>query len=297
MEHNPQCWANHMGVWAVEPTWLRQAVAAIQSGTWRVRPQAADAVTVEPEAAATAETRNVNDLYRLTDTGVAMVFMAGPMMKGRSKYGGTSTIDTRRAIRAATKARGVESIMLHVDSPGGHAAGTMELAEEVERAAAVKPVHAHIDDLGASAAVWGIAPATRVTVNRAGKVGSIGVFSVVEDWSKAYDEAGVKVHVISTGDYKGAFVEGTEVTEGQIAYLRGLVEHTNDLFLSTVAKGRGLSREQVEASADGRVYPAPEALKRGLVDAVESWDAAMAAIPQRQRRRTQTARARLKLLT
>ena len=78
------------------------------------------------------------------------------MQKGSSKFGGASTIRVRRQIREARQDEDVEAILLVVDSPGGTVAGTDELAREVGRAAEEKIVHAHIDDLGASAAFWAL---------------------------------------------------------------------------------------------------------------------------------------------
>lgn len=305
MPHNPKCWANHMGVWACEPAWLSQAVAAIRAGTWRPQATAATAggevvrwlpppfvaeTATDTGASATwtisgassvnidaaARPRGDADLYTVAGNGIAVIPIAGPMMKGRSKFGGVSTVETRRAIRTADRDPDVRGIMLHVDSPGGHAAGTQDLADDVR--ATGKPIVAHIDDLGASAAYWAISQSDRISVNRGGEVGSIGALAVVSDTSKAADMAGVTVHVVATGEYKGALTPGAPIPDEQLDYVRSRVEHINGLFLRAVESGRGLRGRALSAVSDGRVYGSSDAGGLGLVDAVESFDSALGVL-------------------
>lgn len=285
--HNPTCFANHLGLYCCEPLWLQQAVASIRDGIWRPTPRStvsvggwdttyivhADGVEVD---SATAHRPERVALYETTPEGVALISMAGPMMKGESKYGGVSTIQIRRAIRAADADERVGAIMLLIDSPGGHVAGTQELADEVR--AARKPIYAHGEDLLASAAYWISSAADRVTANATAEVGSIGTVAVVEDTSGLKEARGVTVHVVSTGAYKGAFVDGAPVEEAHLRDLRERVERLNQFFLGAIETGRGLRGKRLEAVSDGRVFGAAQAVDLGLIDAVSSTDEAVAAV-------------------
>ena len=93
--------------------------------------------------------------------------------------------------------------MLHVDSPGGHVAGVQALADTIFQARKLKPLHAHIEDLGASAAYWLASQANTVTANSTAEVGSIGTMAVVHDSSGAAAKAGIKVYVVSSAPAAG----------------------------------------------------------------------------------------------
>lgn len=282
MQHGDtaRCWANHLGIWCIEPLWFGQAVLAVKAGLWQ--PRAFDQGTDEPrrleaEAAAQASGRKPYDVLN----HVARIPIMGPMMKGESKFGGASTVRTRRLLHAAARDPDVESILLHIDSPGGHVAGTQALADDVYRIdQTVKPVVAHYDDLGASAAVWVGSQARHITVNRGGEVGSIGTMAVLEDTSKRMDRLGVAVHVISTGPYKGTGVDGAPLSQEGLAYVRERVEDLNQHFLEALGRGRHLSFEQMQTVREGKVYGAVHAQRLGLVDRITSLEEAVETAPR-----------------
>lgn len=138
-------------------------------------------------------------------------------------------------------------------------------------------MYSHIEDIGASAAYWGASAASEITANAAAIVGSIGTYAVVTDLSAAAENDGVKVHVVRAGEYKGAGVPGTEVTDEQLAEVQRLINSRNDFFLRAVSSGRSLPIAQVRELADGRVHPAKDALNLRLIDRIASFDDAFTA--------------------
>jgi signal peptide peptidase SppA len=236
------------------------------------------------------------------DTTTAVIPILGPLAKDPwvEMYGGTSALLAQAAIRVARAAEDVDSIFLLIDSPGGEVAGIEELAGEVALAAEAKPVYAHIDDLGASAALWVASQATRVTANATAEVGSVGVVAVVPDTTEAWAKLGVKFHVVSTGDQKGALVDGVPVTEGALEELQQRVDDIHIHFRLALIEGRDLSDDALEKLSDGRIVGAEEALTLGLVDGLSTKTAAFmrlreevaAASSRRQRQRRAQAESR-----
>lgn len=258
-----RCAARHMGPWLIDLEWLTWAVQHIQMGTWK-------------STAASAEKSKELD-YVVTPGGIAYVPIFGAMMKGSSKYGGANTLDIRKGLRHARQNDDVRAVMLHVDSPGGTFAGTPELAEDIR--AVGKPVHAYIEDLGASAAFWAASQASRITANATAEVGSLGTVVAIQDTSEKAKADGIKIHVLATGKYKGTGIApGAPVTDEQIKYLQTRVDDLNAHFLAAVAQGRGVSIETVEDWADGRVWIAEKAHKMGLIDGVGSFEDAMSSL-------------------
>ena len=261
--HNAKCAAMHLDVWSVKADWLHQTVDLIKSG---IIPADADRAN---------RSYSVDDnSYEVAD-GIAIISMAGSLMKQWSKYGGTSTTWLRAAIRHADRNSAVKGIMLHIDSPGGTSAGTAELGDEVRRTS--KPIYAHIDDLGASAAYWVASQADSISINRAGFSGSIGTYAVIYDTSKQAEMEGIKVHVLSTGAFKGSGEPGTEITEEQLGEWQSVVDSHFEHFAAAVRSGRPAlkAKAHFNAVADGRVFDAKSSLQNGLVDRVESFGTAL----------------------
>jgi signal peptide peptidase SppA len=204
---------------------------------------------------------------------VARIIMRGSLMKGTSSFGGTSTVQLRRDIRQAVADPNISGILLDVDSPGGTVAGTADLAAEVRAARKKKPVYAHIDDLGASAAYWVASQADQVFANdKTALVGSIGTLMTVYDYSGQAEKEGVKTLVFSTGPLKGAGAPGSPVTDEHRAYFQGLVDDSQASFDAAVRAGRGMSAAQLAAVRTGAVFTASQALELKLIDGIRSVD-------------------------
>jgi signal peptide peptidase SppA len=222
------------------------------------------------------ESQPKSDLY--VEDGVAFIEMNGPMMKAPSKFGGCSTVYVRQLVREAMASDEVKKVMMIVESGGGSVSGTKELADDVRALNEKKPVTAYINDIGASAAYWVASQASNVVCNEMAEVGSIGVVAVVEDTSEAYERAGVKVHVISTGDMKGAFTDGAPVTDAMIEEMQAKVDFYSVMFKDAILSARDIP--DLDSIADGRTYTAQQALKFGLVDGVARLEDVVAQLKQ-----------------
>lgn len=273
------CAARHFGPWAVLPRWANEFVATLRA--------------VGEERLIVAE-RESPTMVRSNE--IAIVPIHGLMSKGDSKFSEASTVDIRRAVREAAADDAVGAIMLHVDSPGGSVAGVQDLADDVRSAGERKPVHAYVEDLGASAAYWVASQAASISMNRTGEAGSIGVYAVVEDSSGRAEAAGIRVHVVSTGPHKGALVDGVPIAPESLAELQSLVNKINGFFTESVRKSRSMSAKMLEAVTDGRVFVGQDAVGVGLVDQIETFDAAMSRLRRAiGTRRRETRKAALSL--
>lgn len=276
------CAAQHFGLWAVKPAWLRSMAAAYNAGQL-------------PKVVVDADER---PLYRVDPSGIATVSISGQILKGDSSFGGASSVGLRQALRAAEADSDVQGIMLLIDSPGGSVSGIQALSDEVSRIRREgrKLIVTHAEDSMHSAALWVGVQAGRVTASAMTEVGSIGVMAVLQDSSKMAEDAGVKVHVVSTGEMKGAGVPGTEITDELLKEAQARVDEINGFFLHAVKAGRGMGIESVRALADGRDWLAADAKANGLIDEVMSQDDAVRTfrvmVRRRQAERRQAADTR-----
>lgn len=202
--------------------------------------------------------------------GIAVIPIVGVLTKEMTWFtrffGGTSTLETSALLADAIANPSISRIVLYVDSPGGTIRGIGELALQIFRARAVKPLVAFASDVTASGGFYLAAQASRVFALESSLVGGIGVFAVVDDSSAAFEAGGMKRHVVRSAKLKGAGVPGTAVTPEQLAEVQGIVDDHAELFIASVARGRGVSANAIRKLADGRVHGGRAAVELGLVD-------------------------------
>lgn len=264
------------GFWAIEPQQFQQFVALAKGANLTELRQ--EARELREKAAASGTERA---LYARTNDGIAVIEVRGPMTKYETSFqsflGGTSTLRTRQALRAAVRDPETVGIMLVFDSPGGSVDGTADLADDIEAASKRKPTYAYAEDLMASAAVFAGVRASKVLAGKAARVGAIGAYAVLHDTSGVYAQDGVKVHVISSAPpHKGAGVPGTELSAEQLAeFKRQVTERAAVLVEGALVGGRRMSKEKADSLHTGQVWEASKAKELGLIDDVVSLDEAM----------------------
>jgi signal peptide peptidase SppA len=221
--------------------------------------------------------------YEIID-GVALTELTGKLMKHRASGGGTSTVMMRSTVRNMTRDDRVKAVLIAIDSPGGTVAGAYDLAADIATLSAKKPTHAYIEDLGASAAYLQASQTRSISANSNAEVGSIGTVGVVYDESAAAAMQGIKVHVLrgridgKPAPHKGAGAPGSEITADHLERWQEEIDDLNEQFIQAVSRGRRMTRQAVEAVADGGIWVGAKAKERGLVDRVESLDAMFARI-------------------
>jgi signal peptide peptidase SppA len=205
-----------------------------------------------------------------TNGDIAIIPIMGPITKGHSIFedifGGTSSVHTRNLLASAMADPRIGAVVLHIDSPGGTVAGSVDLAADV--AAATKPVLAFVEDMAASAGLWIASQTDGIIATRTSEIGSIGVRTGLYDLSALFEKMGVRAVPISTAQHKSIGMPGAPITSEQVEVIRERIQPIHDLFVRDVAKGRGMSVKDVEALADGRIWIGADAVKLGLADRI-----------------------------
>lgn len=205
--------------------------------------------------------------------GVAVLPLHGVIVPKASLFsdisGATSVEGFRSMFRAALADPDVGSIVLDVDSPGGSAEQIPEMAQEIRESRGRKPITAVANGMSASGAYWLASQADEFVATRSGIVGSIGVITAHEDMSKAAEMAGLKVTTVATPKFKGEMTPFEPLSSDAEAHIRSMVDEFYSMFVSDVAKGRGVSRETVRKDfGEGRVVTASVGVKQGMIDRI-----------------------------
>ncbi len=263
--------SDYFGIWAIEPTRFGQTWNAVRG--MNLSQHVRDNLAI---GAKTTDVLGESDVAPspLGGGAIAEIHLSGSLTKaGCSIDGSSSMVAVRHQIRAAARDSSIDGILLIIDSPGGTVAGTEDLSNEVAAAAKTKPVYAVIEDLGASAAYWVASQATKVfAANKTTLVGSIGTFMVLYDYSKTFEDNGIRAVLVKAGQFKGAGTPGTEITDEQVVEHQKIVDGLQAQFTAHVQRGRGFSDEQAKALVTGLVYTAETALSMQLIDGIQSID-------------------------
>lgn len=211
---------------------------------------------------------------------VGVIGIHGPVQQRMTaeleKAGGTPLDYVGRAFDTLIAAPDVSAILLHIDSPGGEIYGTGELAQKIFDARGSKPIYAIADSMCCSAVYWIGTAADVLCCTPGGDVGSVGVYCMHVDESKAMDQAGIMVSLITAGKYKAELSSTQPLTDDARAYVQAGVDETYGKFIAAVAKHRGMTESKVQSKfGQGRVVGADAALAAGMIDKVMSIDQMM----------------------
>jgi protease-4 len=221
------------------------------------------------------------------EDGVALIYATGPIRRGRtarSPLGGSSMgSDTMSgALRSAVADHRVKSIVLRVNSPGGSYVASDTIWREVVRARqAGKPVVVSMSEVAASGGYF-IAMAADTIVAQPGTItGSIGVISAKPVLGQALDRAGVNTDSVTEGAHADMFTTSRPYSDEEWEKINSWLDRIYADFTGKVADGRGLSRDQVQEIARGRVWTGADAAGIGLVDELGGLDTALAVARQK----------------
>ncbi len=214
---------------------------------------------------------------------IALVHVDGmivPGSPGGSPFGGGGIAGGDRiaaALRAARSDNAVRAVVVRIDSPGGAVTGSDVIWREVALTAEEMPVIISMSDVAASGGYWIATAGTRVLAMPGTYTGSIGVVMARFHLAGTYDKLGIGNAVVKRGNNADIFVDSQPLSSEQRERLQASVDATYEIFLEKVAAARGLSRDEVEQLASGRVWTGQQALELGLVDELGGLRAALSA--------------------
>ncbi len=196
----------------------------------------------------------------------AMINVKGPIIVSRStpfsEYASSS--DITGFIEEADQNPAVRAIIINVNSPGGSAVASDEIARAVREAN--KTTVAVIRDVGASGGYWVASAADHIIANSMSMTGSVGVFSSYLEFSGLLDRFNVSYERLVAGEYKDIGTPLRELKPEEKRMLQSVLDSIHEEFVSSVAENRNLSEEQVEEIRTGMFFTGRKARELGLVD-------------------------------
>jgi len=202
---------------------------------------------------------------------IAIIYVEGVIVGGRgesnvfTEQGGTDQII--KELHEARDDASVKAVVLRINSPGGSAAASQEVGEEIKKLRAQgKVVVTSMGDVAASGGYWLAACTDKIYANPTTMTGSIGVYVPYANWEELYKKVGIYQEKIKSGPHKDILSPDRPMTNEERAIIQVMVDDIYSQFVAVVAEGRKMDVEQVRKLADGRVFTGNQAKQLGLVD-------------------------------
>lgn len=210
---------------------------------------------------------------------IGLLEISGALVKDSDhECGVVGTMEMAEQVKAMA-ASGVSAILISMDSPGGQVDGTATLADAIKNA--VVPTVAVVNDgMACSAGYWIASAADSIyaTHNNC-EVGSIGVYATLADFSKYYEEMGVRVEDVYAEQSTEKNNGYREWQQGNADTFRARLSGVASEFIDTVKAHRaGKLDTDVADPFKGAVYGAKQAQAIGLIDGIKSMDAVLAEL-------------------
>ncbi len=206
---------------------------------------------------------------------IAIIYASGDI--GISMGGGTIVGDEiGREIRKVRQDSAYKAIVLRVNSPGGSIFDSEIIWREVKLAAEEKTLVVSFGDVAASGGYYISCAADQIVSHPNTITGSIGIFGVIPNIGELMnDKLGITTDVVKTNKNSDLIPMTRPLTDYERQLLQENIEEGYDIFISHVAQGRKMTKEQIDEIGQGRVWSGENAKEIGLVDAFGGLDDAI----------------------
>ena len=185
----------------------------------------------------------------------------------------TSAQDIVDKIDDALENENVKAIVFEVNSPGGTVMGSKKVADAIDNIE--KPTVAVITEHGTSGAYWAASQTDFIIADELSILGSISVLGSYLDFSGLLNDYNITYQRLVTGDYKDISTPYKELSEEEEELLMLRLEDIHDYFVTDVAEGRNMPKEDLDKLSEGLFYLGLNSIDLGLIDGLGDKDTAI----------------------
>ena len=187
-------------------------------------------------------------------------------------------------LERASADRAVRAVVVRINSPGGTVTASDLMHGQIRafKDCTGKPVVAVLMDVGASGGYYVACACDHIVAHPTTVTGSIGVMMQTLSLAGTMQKLGIQAEAIKSGPYKDAGSPLRDLRQAERDVFQKLIDEFHERFVRVVDMGRpGLSAEQIQKLADGRVYSGKQARELGLVDQLGTLSDGVAAARER----------------
>ena len=185
----------------------------------------------------------------------------------------------REELKKAMKDPHVRALVLRINTPGGTVTASDIIYREVAlfRQEKKVPIIAALMDVAASGGYYIALAADRIVAHPTTVTGSIGTIMVTANVEGLLGKVGVATSTFKSAEHKDMGSPFRTLTAEERAIFQSVIDELQRQFVAKVVERRRLPEATARGLADGRIYTAPQALDRRLVDAIGYMPDALAA--------------------
>lgn len=221
---------------------------------------------------------------------IAVLYAQGSIVgDDHSNFMSGSTITAKEYVKELQKLKDdedVKAVVFRVNSGGGSAYTSEQIWNAVVELKKVKPIVVSMGDYAASGGYYISCAATSIVAEPTTLTGSIGIFGLIpqgEELSKmmgvTFDEAGTNKHSGFGGQTFGipfiVSAQSRAFNDEESRMIQKYIERGYDLFITRCADGRSMTKEEIDAIGQGRIWTGNQALENGLIDKLGGLDEAI----------------------
>jgi protease-4 len=214
--------------------------------------------------------------HKSADDQIAVIYAQGLIMPGEGSVDMIGEGSMRNAIKEARENDDIKAIVLRVDSPGGSALTSELIWRELQLTKGKKPLIVSMGNVAASGGYYIAANADHIFAEPTTITGSIGVFGQIPNLHGIATKYGINAEQVQTHENSLEYSIFEPLKPQTHDYIKEGIEIVYDTFLKRVAEGRKMTKTQVDAIGQGRVWTGVQAKANGLVDTLGSLDDALA---------------------
>jgi len=198
---------------------------------------------------------------------VAILFADGEITDGRD-YAEVASDRFVAEIDKLRKDKTVKAVVLRVNSPGGSVVASEKIRAALKLLMDEKPLVASYANYAASGGYWISAGVQKIYSDATCLTGSIGVFSLIPEFSGTAKKVGVNIVSVGSNKHSDMFSLMRPFDAEETESLQAYVEDIYERFVGLVAEARSMEIPAVDEIAQGRVWVGTDALSLGLVDEI-----------------------------
>jgi len=171
-------------------------------------------------------------------------------------------------LRALKKNKKIAAVVLRVDSPGGDALASDLMWREIKKLGEEKPVIASMSDVAASGGYYMAMGCNKIVAEALTITGSIGVVTGKFCTAELAKKIGYASETISKGTYAEILNDARPFNDKEAELFDKAAWHAYESFRNKAAESRGMSVDDMQSVAQGRVWTGKCAATIGLVDEI-----------------------------
>ena len=207
---------------------------------------------------------------------VALIYAVGAIVDSAGTEGSAGADKIAGAITSAYEDQDIQAIVLRIDSPGGSPSASETIRRAIVKAKEKgKKVVVSMGSVAASGGYWIATDADEIVALPATITGSIGVIMGKFEGSALWEKLGITWEGPKMGANADIWSIHHPFDTAEEARMNVLIDDVYDQFLTRVAEGRNLTKEQARQVAQGRAWTGEQAKLNGLVDTLGGLDVAL----------------------